>query len=145
MRFSHERLTALAVVAVTLCCTQGAVSRSALSAPQRWIRPHKGAFGLVQQVSRGGNTDSANGDTKEAGEEVELYLPGLLEASIPKSKKVCVFVAFVVCVTGMFVLVICVAQTCLLHSSHNNTAHGSQRFHNYPVSFQSKRTIFQRG
>jgi hypothetical protein len=85
MRFSQEMLTALAVVAVNLCGTHAVVSHSALSAPRRWISPHKGAFGLVQQVSRGGSNDT---DSEEPGEAVELYLPGLLEASIPKTKKV---------------------------------------------------------
>lgn len=60
-----------------------------LSAPQRWTGRKLGAFGLVQDVSRGGATTATNDDKEEEkGEAVELYLPGMLEASISKAKKV---------------------------------------------------------
>lgn len=70
--------------------------RSSLSIPGRWSNP-KTAFGLVEKVTRGGASDSTEADTKEGaeGEPVDLYLPGLLEASISKSKKVSLVLAVV--------------------------------------------------
>lgn len=78
------------VAAVTLTGAHGVVFRSVMSAPQRWIHQKSPAFGLVQRLSRGGaNTEDVDHESsREEGEPVELYLPGLLEASISKTKKV---------------------------------------------------------
>jgi len=88
MRLSLSPLLAALVAAAAVTSTHGVVSRSALSAPQRWTN-HKSAFGLVQRLSRGGaKAVSDEAETKEEGEPVELYLPGLLETSISRAKKV---------------------------------------------------------
>lgn len=90
MRLLLPPLLAALVVAVTLVDVHGVVSRSVFSAPQRWTG-HKSAFGIVQRLSRGGASTASQDSTetaKEEGEPVELYLPGLLETSISRVKKV---------------------------------------------------------
>ena len=91
MRLRLSPLLAALVVATSLIDVHGVVSKSVFSAPQRWTG-HKSAFGLVQRLSRGGATASTPSEdtteTKEEGEPVELYLPGLLETSISRAKKV---------------------------------------------------------
>lgn len=82
-------LSAALVAALTGTAVHGVTSHSALSASRSWITPSKGAFGLVNQVSRGGATTAEEQEeSKEEGENVDLYLPGLLETTISKTKKV---------------------------------------------------------
>ena len=81
-------LVAALVAAVTLMHVEGSFSSSAIKAPQRWTNK-KLAFGLVQRLARGGAAPTEQTEeAKQEGEPVELYLPGMLEVSISKAKKV---------------------------------------------------------
>lgn len=131
-------LALVAAVTLTGTVVHGAVSRSTVSAPSQraWIAPHKGAFGLVQQVSRGGAATKEEEESKEEeGEPVELYLPGLLETAISKTKKVRL------CLT---VLSCCRLERARPRSNmppkHHITGYSSYRFDNYSCTIQSKRT-----
>jgi hypothetical protein len=81
-------------VLVTLESGNGAIfGGSSVSTPRRWAlgTRNQSSFGLARNLARGGAQAQVPYVTVEdSGEEepVELYLPGLLEATISRTKKV---------------------------------------------------------
>ena len=79
---------------VALQNVNGSILSRSMLVPRRWtldMRKHYSAFGLAahNNMARGGAVEHATvEESKDQGEPVELYLPGLLETTISQTVQV---------------------------------------------------------